>query len=310
VVGGRRSVVEFTHHVSRFTFQRTHMPEQVSYLKEAIKEPLNIWAIVLFVALAVFAVTAAPDFAFLQWLAWWGPLAAGAAAEALYLSTVPNTPGYRRLVDQRVRRRALADRNRRREDLVKTFDPREREAVEYLRWMKNQIYQNYKKFTGVADVPERIETLDVYWESYVDLLDTYRRRKNHMRSINRQTIQNQIQQAERAIATAPDDDTRRLYNTNLEFLQKRMKTYDDIERSMKRVEAQLQSIESFFGLVNDQVITMPTPEHISSLDFESLLSSIELTKEILDETAPIMNQLDLSERSSAQPGRPPLAQNQ
>ena len=286
------------------------MPEQVSYIKEAIKEPLNIWAIVLFVALAVFAVTAAPDFALLQWLAWWGPLAAGAAAEALYLSAVPNTPGYRRLVDQRARRRALAERNRRREDLVKTFDPREREAVEYLRWMKNQIYQNYKKFTGVQAVPERIETLDVYWESYVDLLDTYRRRKNHMRSINRQTIQNQIQQAERAIATAPDDDTRRLYNTNLEFLQKRMRTYDDIERSMKRVEAQLQSIESFFGLVNDQVITMPTPEHISSLDFESLLSSIELTKEILDETAPIMNQLDLSERSSAQPGRPPLAQRQ
>jgi hypothetical protein len=286
------------------------MPEQVSYLKEAVKEPLNIWAIVLFVAMAVFAVTAAPDFAFLQWLAWWGPLAAGAAAEALYLTTVPNTPGYRRLVDQRTRRRALAERNRRREDLVKTFDPREREAVEYLRWMKNQIYQNYKKFTGVSEVPERIETLDVYWESYVDLLDTYRRRKNHMRSINRQTIQNQIQQAERAIATAPDDDTRRLYQTNLEFLQKRMKTYEDIERSMKRVEAQLQSIESFFGLVNDQVITMPTPEHISSLDFESLLSSIELTKEILDETAPIMNQLDLSERSSSQPARPPLAQRQ
>ena len=286
------------------------MPEKVSYVKEAIKEPLNIWAIVIFVAMAVFAVTAAPDFVFLKWLAWWGPLVAGAAAEALYLSTLPNTPGYRRIVDQRTRRRALAKRNRKREELVKTFDPREREAVEYLKWMKNQIYQNYKKFTGVTEVPERIETLDVYWEAYVDLLDTYRRRKNHMRSINRQTIQNQIQQAERAIATAPDDDTRRLYHTNLDFLQKRMQTYDDMERSMKRVEAQLQSIESFFGLVNDQVITMPTPEHISSLDFESLLSSIELTKEILDETAPIMNQLDLSDRSSSQPARPPLEQRQ
>ncbi|HJZ69585.1 MAG TPA: hypothetical protein VKF81_15780 [Blastocatellia bacterium] len=286
------------------------MAEQVSYLKEAIKEPLNIWAIVIFVALAVFAATAANDFGFLAWLAPWIPIAAGATAEALYLSTVPNTPGYRRLVDQRSRKRALAERNRRREELVKTFDPREREAVEYLRWMKNQIYQNYKKFTGVTDVPDRIQTLDVYWESYVDLLDTYRRRKNHMRSINRQTIQNQIQQAERAIAAAPDDDTRRLYQTNLEFLQKRMNTYDDMERSMKRVEAQLQSIESFFGLVNDQVITMPTPEHIYALDFESLLSSIELTKEILDETAPIMNQLDVSERSTSQAVRPPVAQRQ
>ena len=285
------------------------MPENVNYVKEAIKEPLNIWAMVIFIALAVFTATAAGDFSFLAWLAPWIPLAAGATAEALYLSTVPNTPGYRRLVDQRHRRRALADRNRKREELVKSLDPREREAVEYLRWMKNQIYLNYQKFTGVIEVPDRIQTLDVYWESYVDLLDTYRRRKNHMRSINRQTISNQIQQAERAIAGAPDDDTRRLYQTNLEFLQKRMKTYDDIERSMKRVEAQLQSIESFFGLVNDQVITMPTPEHISSLDFESLLSSIELTKEILDETAPIMNQLDAADRSS-QSVRPPLAQRQ
>jgi hypothetical protein len=285
------------------------MADNVSYVKEAIKEPLNIWMLVIFVAMAVFAATAAPEYLVLQWLAWWIPLAAGAAAEALYLSTVPNTPGYKRLVDQRARRRALADRGRRREELIKTFDPREREAVEYLRWMKNQIYQNYQKFTHVSDLPERIQTLDIYWESYVDLLDTYRRRKNHMRSINRQTIQNQIQQAERSIANAPDDDTRRLYETNLEFLQKRLNTYNDIERSMKRVEAQLQSIESFFGLVNDQVITMPTPEHISSLDFESLLSSIELTKEILDETAPIISQMDMAERSS-QNARPPIAQRQ
>jgi hypothetical protein len=283
------------------------MPEKVSYVKEAIKEPFNIWGIVIIVALAVFAATS--GFPLLSWLFYY-ILAAGGVAEALYLTTVPNTPGYRRIVDQRMSRRELADRNRRREELIKTFDPREREAVEYLRWMKNQIYQNYQKFTHVATVPDRIQMLDIYWESYVDLLDTYRRRKNHMRSINRQTIQNQIQQTQRSIAQAPDDDTRRLYTTNLEFLQKRLQTYDDIERSMKRVEAQLQSIESFFGLVNDQVITMPTPEHISSLDFESLLSSIELTKEILDETAPVINQLDVTERSISQTPRPPVPQRQ
>jgi len=285
------------------------MPEQVSYVKEAVKEPLNIWAVVICVALAVFAATAASDFGVLAWLAYWMPLALGAAGETLYLSTLPNLPGYRRIVDQRVRRKQLAERGRRRQELVKTFDPREREAVDYLSWLKNQIYQNYQKFTHIAEIPERIRTLDLYWESYVDLLDTYRRRKNHMRSINRQTIHNQIQQTERSIATAPDDDTRRLYQTNLEFLEKRMKTYDDMERSIKRVEAQLQSIESFFGLVNDQVITMPTPEHISNLDFDSLLSSIELTKQILDETAPILNQLDVADRAATEM-RPPLAQRQ
>jgi hypothetical protein len=283
------------------------MPENVSYVKEAIKEPLNIWGLVIIVALAVFAATN-PGF-LSAFLAYWF-LAGGVAAEALYLTTMPNLTSYRRIVDRRARQRELADRGRRREDLIKTFDPREREAVEYLRWMKNQIYQNYQKFTNLAEIPDQIQTLDLLWERYVDFLDTYRRRKNHMRSNNRTTIQNQIQQAERAIAGAPDDDTRRLYQTNMEFLQKRLKTYTDIERSMKRVEAQLQSIESFFGLVNDQVITMPTPESISSLDFDSLLSSIELTREILDETAPVLSQLDAAERASSQSARPPLAQRQ
>ena len=283
------------------------MPENVSYLKEAIKEPLNIWGLVIIIALAVFAVTN-PTF-LSTFLAYW-IMGGGVAAEALYLTTVPNLPSYRRIVDRRARQRELADRGRRREQLIKTFDPREREAVEYLRWMKNQIYQNYQKFTKLSELPDQIQTLDLLWERYVDFLDTYRRRKNHMRSINRTTIQNQIQQVERSMAGAPDDDTRRLYQTNLEFLQKRLQTYNDIERSMKRVEAQLQSIESFFGLVNDQVITMPTPDSISSLDFDSLLSSIELTREILDETAPVLSQLDAAERSSSQPTRPPLAQRQ
>jgi len=286
------------------------MPEQVSYVKEAVKEPLNIWALVICVALAVFAATAASDFGILAWLAYWMPLALGAVGEALYLSSVPNTAAYRRLVDQRVRKKQLAERGRRRLELVKTFDPRQREAVEYLSWQKNQIYANYLKFTHVSEVPERIRTLDLYWESYVDLLDTYRRRKNHMRAVNRQTIQNQIQQTERSIASAPDEDTRRLFQTNLDFLEKRFKTFDDMERSVQRVEAQLQSIENFFALVNDQVITMPTPEHLTSLDFDSLLSSIELTKQILDETAPIMNQLDVADRAAAEPFRPPIAQRQ
>jgi hypothetical protein len=284
------------------------MSEKPSYVKEAAKEPMNVWGIVLILAMAVFIATTNPGLLG-GFLTYW-ILAAGGVAEALYLMSVPSLSSYRRAVDRRYRQKELADRSRRREELIRQFDPREREAVEYLRWMKNQIYQNFQKFTKLTDLPEQIRTLDLFWERYVDFLDTYRRRKQHMRSINRQTIQNQINQAQRAIETAPDEDTARLYHQHLEFLQKRMKTYDDIERSMKRVEAQLQSIESYFGLVNDQVITMPTPDNISSLDFDSLLSSIELTREILDETAPVLSQWDAQDRASSSPVRPPIAQRQ
>src|SRR6266436_3246132 len=250
----------------------------LQYFKEALREPVNFWG------MAGFAVAAAYTQSII-------PLGAALAAEGVYLASVPASTFYRRLVDRRNKERTRKLRESQREELITTFDPREREAVEYLRWMKNQIYQNYKKFTRLRQVPMDIQRLDSLWESFVDLLDIYRRCKQHLRTINRQAIQNQVTQAERSVS-ASDEITQPLYERNLEILRKRLQTMDDIERVVKRIEAQLQSIENFFGLVNDQVVTMPTPEHLSTLDFDSLLSSIEMTKEILHETAPMMSALE------------------
>ena len=65
---------------------------------------------------------------------------------------------------------------------------------------------------------------------------------------------------------------------------------------MRLVEGQLQSIENFFGLVNDQVVTLPTPERVSSLHFEELSDSIALTRQMLEETADTFGMLDTQNR--------------
>jgi hypothetical protein len=253
------------------------------YLKEAFKEPINFWG------MAGFAVAAA----YVQDVT---PLVAALAAEGLYLATVPASSLYRRLVDRREKQRLLKLREQQREALIKVFDPREREAVEYLRWMKNQIYSNYKKFTGTKQIPHNIESLDQRWEDFVDLLDVYRRRKHHLRSINRQAVQNQLLQAERSVEGARDDREKRIQQANVEILKRRVAAFNDIERSVKLVEGQLQSIENFFGLVNDQVVTLPTPERVSSLDFEQLSDSIAMTKQMLEETSDTFSALDSHNR--------------
>jgi hypothetical protein len=253
------------------------------YLKEAFKEPLNFWG------MASFAVVAA----YVQDIT---PLAAALAAETVYLVTVPASSLYRRLVDRREKQRLAKLRDQQREAAIKLFDPREREAVEYLRWMKNQIYSNYKKFTGTKQIPSNIQSLDQRWEDFVDLLDVYRRRKHHLRSINRQAVQNQLLQAERSVEFSKDDRERRIQQSNVEILKRRVAAFKDIERSVKLVEGQLQSIENFFGLVNDQVVTLPTPERVSSLDFEQLSDSIAMTKEMLEETSDTFAALDSHNR--------------
>ena len=255
----------------------------LKYLKEAFKEPINFWG------MAGFAVAAA----YVQDVT---PLVAALATEAAYLATVPATTVYRRLVDRREKQRLLKLREQQREAQIKLFDPREREAVEYLRWMKNQIYSNYKKFTGTKQIPHNIQSLDQRWEDFVDLLDVYRRRKHHLRSINRQLVQNQLVQAERAVAAARDDREKRIQQANVEILKRRVAAFNDIERSVKLVEGQLQSIENFFGLVNDQVVTLPTPERVSSLDFEQLSDSIAMTKQMLEETSDTFAALDSHNR--------------
>ncbi|MDQ1558430.1 MAG: hypothetical protein QOD32_1490 [Pyrinomonadaceae bacterium] len=251
----------------------------LQYLKEAVKEPVNFWG------MAGFAVAAAYTGSII-------PLGAALVAEGLYLATVPANALYRRLVDTRTKKQLFEMRRRQRDKLIDTFDPREREAVNYLKWLKKQIFDNYMKFTGAKEVPTNIQSLEQRWEDFVDLLDVYRRRKNHLRSINRQAVQNQLTQAERSVENAPDERARRIQQANVEILKRRLAAFGDLERSVKLVEGQLQSIENFFGLVNDQVVTLPTPERVSALDFEQLSDSIAMTKQMLEETSDVLGTLD------------------
>src|SRR6202008_1183648 len=95
----------------------------LKYLKEAFKEPINFWG------MAGFAVGTA-------YVHGIKTLVLAMGEETLYLATVPASSIYRRLVHRRENQRLLKLREQQREALIKFFDPREREAVEYLRWMK------------------------------------------------------------------------------------------------------------------------------------------------------------------------------
>ncbi len=254
-----------------------------SYAKAAIKEPINFWG------LAGFAVAAAYTGSVI-------PLLIALICEAIYMIVVPILPAYRQMVNTREKQRLLKAHVAGREALIKSFTPREREAVEYLRWLKDKIQDNYHKFTGAGQLPSNLKALDQRWEDFVDLLDTYRRRKQHLKSINRTAVHNQLSQAFRAMESTSDEKTKRIQQTNVEILKRRVASFDEIERSVKLVEGQLQSIENFFSYLNDEIVTISTPEKFSLLDFEQLSDSIAMTKQMLDATADDVGALDAFNR--------------
>lgn len=252
---------------------------QTSYAKAAVKEPVNFWGLAGFAAAAVYTGSVIP-------------LLIALICEAIYILVLPNLPQYRQLVQTREKQRLLKENIDGREKLIKSFTPREREAVEYLRWLKEKIQDNYRKFTGAGQLPSNLKALDQRWEDFVDLLDVYRRRKQHLKSINKQAVHNQLSQAFRAMEAATDEKTKRIQQTNVEILKRRVSSFDEIERSVKLVEGQLQSIENFFSYLNDEIVTISTPEKFSLLDFEQLSDSIAMTKQMLDATADEVGALD------------------
>jgi len=252
---------------------------QTSYAKAAVKEPVNFWGLAGFAAAAVYTGSVIP-------------LLIALICEAVYILVLPNLPQYRQLVQTREKQRLLKENTDGREKLIKSFTPREREAVEYLRWLKEKIQDNYSKFTGAGQLPSNLKALDQRWEDFVDLLDVYRRRKQHLKSINKQAVHNQLSQAFRAMEAATDEKTKRIQQTNVEILKRRVSSFDEIERSVKLVEGQLQSIENFFSYLNDEIVTISTPEKFSLLDFEQLSDSIAMTKQMLDATADEVGALD------------------
>src|SRR6187402_3107628 len=250
-----------------------------TYAKAAVKEPVNFWGLAGFLVAAAYTGSVIPLLIALMF-------------EAVYLMVVPLLPSYRQLVNKRERQRMLAASVASREKLIKSFTPREREAVEYLHWLKEKIQDNYRKFTAARSLPSNLRALDQRWEDFVDLLDVYRRRKQHLKSINRQAVHNQLSQAFRAMESATDEKTKRIQQTNVEILKRRVGSFDEIERSVKLVEGQLQSIENFFSYLNDEIVTISTPEKFSLLDFEQLSDSIAMTKQMLDATADEVGALD------------------
>ncbi len=89
-----------------------------SYAKEALKETWNFWGLAGFLIAAAYTVSVFP-------------LLVAIIAEIVYLLVVPNLPAYRALVQGRERERLIALHKSNRDKLIKSFTPREREAVEW-----------------------------------------------------------------------------------------------------------------------------------------------------------------------------------
>lgn len=177
-----------------------------------------------------------------------------------------------------------------RSKMVKTLEPRAREAVEYLLWQKKQIDKacRYRVSLEGKETIQSLEGLEVVWESFVDILSIYARLGEYSTRYDRFEIEKQIGEIKSTLSN-PDISDSSFLRSDLPVLHERLRNLDKVRGWKKQLEPSLMLTENFFALLASQAVIVRTGGRIERVEgllesfLETVLSELEITKDSLNE---------------------------
>ncbi|HEY3266071.1 MAG TPA: hypothetical protein VGM37_04035 [Armatimonadota bacterium] len=110
-------------------------------------------------------------------------------------------------------------------------------------------------------------------------------------------LDSRIEQLKGSVAGAANDANRLVLQKNLEVVQKRRERIGELGNIITNLECQLDLIENTFGLISDQIRTLP-PEQVLA-DINDVIIQTETTTQLLAAAAPVEFQLNRLDRTMA-----------
>jgi len=207
------------------------------------------------------------------------PLVLAAGLELIYLSLVPRSSRFRRLV----RSWKYAEQKLQREMKLSTMfnempaELRTRYAA--LDSMCNGIRANYSRLSSTSQMfLEQMEKrLQGLLEAYLRLLYAEFQGSEYLQSTDPNPIKQNLAKLQRALSTDPPQ-VQEINRRRIEILGKRLEKFQKVNDNQKVVQAQCSAIEDALQLINDQSVTMRDPQQVSD-QLESLVHDVEQTEE-------------------------------
>jgi len=266
--------------------------EQINFFKEAFMGPANLAFLImaLVAALLTGGMAAVPQLILLF----------TAAAELLYLGTVPRSDRYKRLV----RSRHAAERNKPPSDreVIRSLHKDDQKRYVRFRNIEKAIRDNFSKLSyasqGMLDA--HVQKIDGLLDSYLNLLQL---KDKHFKFTQRQG-ENDIVRDIGQLRGEMENDTPRVRSIKarrLQILEKRLTKFKKANENLEIIEAQLATIEDVTRYVFEQSLTMQNPEEVSfQLDtlvneVEETQHSVEAIEEAFGDPANFLSDLDLDE---------------
>jgi hypothetical protein len=242
----------------------------VNYLKEAAKLQYN-W--ITMAGIAGFALVSGSAL----------PLILGAGLELMYLSLVPQSSRFQRLV----RSWKYADEKRQHEKrlnlLFQEIPPEMRLRYADLDKVSRAIRENYSRLSSTSQIFARQmeEKLQGLLQGYLRLLHAAWQHREYLRTTDLNTVQRELAQLQKA----QESEMPRVQEINrkrIEILNKRIEKFKKIRENCEVIDAQCAAVEDVLNLIRDQSVTMRDPQQLSD-HLEGLVRDVEQTEETVRE---------------------------
>ncbi|MGH9509305.1 MAG: hypothetical protein ACRD2M_05170 [Terriglobales bacterium] len=211
------------------------------------------------------------------------PLVLAAGAELIYLSLVPQSSRFRRLV----RSWRYAEEKKQNQfkvaqlmvELPTDLQQRYAHMVDTV----GSIRRNYSKLSHSSQMftSQMDQRLAGLLDSYLRLLHAAHQHGEYLRTTDTDDIVKEIARLERHLeeeSEAVQDINRR----RIEVMNKRLERYDKVLENSKVLAAQIQALEDVLDLIRDQSFTMKDPQQISD-QLDTLVTDVEQTEESIRE---------------------------
>lgn len=204
----------------------------------------------------------------------------GALLEGLWLLFATDSKRLRRAVDAQHQDelRALALRNMRDETLV--LPGPERARVARLGSTISDLKAEAKRNTSIAGdfMQLQLDRLDDLILEFVHLSVTSFGARAYVAKLDLKGLSREREQHRNIMESSQDLESRDLARKNMELLDKRLGVVEDLNRFAGRAGGQLSLIENTVGLLRDQIMTLATPEALTS-QLDSLVASVDAIRD-------------------------------
>jgi hypothetical protein len=243
---------------------------QINFVRAALKWQYNWIAIA---GAAAFALVSASGL----------PLILAAGLELMYLSLVPNSGRFQRLVRSWKYEEEKRQHDAKLSAMFHELPPEMRTRYAHVSEICDAIRVNYARLSSTSQifVKQMEDKLQGLQQGYVRLLFAAHQQREYLEVTNPAEIQREVDQLQKGLAK----DTAKVQEINhkrIEILTKRLEKFGKIRENRQVIDAQCAATEDVLQLIRDQSVTMRDPQQISD-QLGNLVQDVEQTEQAVKE---------------------------